>query len=71
VPEVTGEDDAAGLSGVDVGAGGKGAGGEFGGAALEEEAAALEATGGGGFRFEEAVLGGLDLLLGLRDKGKR
>ena len=71
MPEVTGEDEAARVSGVDVGTGGKGAGGEVGGAALEEEAAALEATSGGDLCFEEAVLGGLDLLLGLRDKGRR
>ena len=44
------------MGGVDVSAGGEGAGGEVCGAALEEEAAPLEAAGGGGLGGEEAGL---------------
>jgi len=47
------------------------AGGEVGGAALEEEAAALEPACGGELGGENVELGCLDLLLSLRNKGKR
>lgn len=70
LPEVAGDEEPARACGVDVGAGGEGAGGEVGGAALEEEAAALESARGGELGGENAELGGLDLLLGLRIKGK-
>ena len=36
LPEVAGDEEPARAGGVDVGAGGEGAGGEVGGAALEE-----------------------------------
>lgn len=70
LPEVAGDDEAARACGVDVGAGGEGAGGEVGGAALEEEAAALESARGGELGGEDAELGGLNLLLGLRIKAR-
>lgn len=70
MPEVAGDGEAARAGGVDVGARAEGAGGEVGRAALEEEAAALEAAGGGDLGAEEAGLGGLELLLGLRGKGR-
>ena len=65
LPEVAGDGEAAQARGVDVGAGGEGPRGDVGGAALEEEAASLEPARGG----EDAGLGGLDLLLGLRQQG--
>ena len=70
LPEVAGDEAAARACGVDAGAGGEGAGGEVGCAALEEKAAALEPARGGELGGEDAELGGLDLLLGLRIKGK-
>ena len=54
--DVAGDSEAARVGGVDVSAGGEGAGGEIRGAALEEEAAPLEAAGGGGLGGEEAGL---------------
>ena len=69
LPEVAGDGEAAQARGVDVGAGGEGPGGDVGGAALEEEAASLEPARGGELGGEDAGLGGLDLLLGLRQQG--
>jgi hypothetical protein len=68
-PEVPGDGKAAKARGVDVGAGDEGPGGEVGGAALEEEAAVLEPARGGELGGEDAGLGCLDLLLGLRQQG--
>ena len=51
-----GDGEAARVGGVDVNAGGEGAGGEVYGAVLEEEAAPLEAAGGGGLGVKEAGL---------------
>lgn len=68
LPVVADDGEAARARGVDVSAGGEGAGGEVGGAALEEEAAALESARGGELGGENAGLGGLDLLLGLRNR---
>ena len=69
LPEVAGDGEAAQARGVDVGAGGEGPRGDVGGAALEEEAASLEPARGGELGGEDAGLGGLDLLLGLRQQG--
>lgn len=75
LPEVAGDEEAARACGVDVGACGERAVGEVGGAVLEEKAAALESARGSVLGGENAGLGGLDLLLGLRIKatggGKR
>jgi hypothetical protein len=70
LPEVAGDKETARACGVDVGAGGEGAEGEVGGAALEEETAALESARGGELGGENTGLGGLDLLLGLRIKAR-
>jgi hypothetical protein len=67
-PEVAGDGEAARSGSVDVGAGGEGTGGEVGGAALEEEEAALESARGGDLGGEESGLDDLELLLGLRHR---
>lgn len=68
LPEVAGDGEAAQARGVDVGAGGECPGGEVGGAALEEKASVLESARGCELGGEDAGLGGLDLLLCLRNK---
>lgn len=70
LPDVAGDGEAAQARGIDVGAGGEGAGGEVGGAALQEDAAALESARGGELGGENAGLGSLYLLLGLRNKAQ-
>lgn len=68
LPVFADDGEAAQARGVYAGAGGDGAGGEVGGAALEEEAAVLESARGGDLGGENAGLGDLDLLLGLRNR---
>jgi hypothetical protein len=68
LPEVASDGEESQPRGVDVGAGSECTGGEVGGAALEEEAAVLESPRGCELGGEDAGFGGLDLLLGLRNK---